>query len=309
MKKTTHPHKRYISFFDILIVGILVAIVISAHSFIRTLHDEFRPLDDRRNEMTKLPQNIADRLREASPSAGIRVPVVLYHYVEYVTDKRDTIRKSLSITPDTFDRQIKTLIDAGYTFMTMKDVSDVLDGRMSLPKNPVVFTFDDGYRDFYTDVFPIVKKYQIKVVAYVVPGFLDKPNYMFTPQLLEIARSGLVEIGAHTMTHLYLKGGHLDKVKEEVTSSKRALEALLHYPVVSFAYPYGAFDQQAIDVVHASGFWTAVSTLPGDDENQKDRLFIPRVRLGARYGEELVQYLAAYPGGRLPVGKSNSIKY
>mgnify|MGYP001574249320 FL=1 len=211
--------------------------------------------------------------------------------MEYVKDEGDTIRKSLNITPDTFDAEIKTLKDAGYEFITIRDLADALDDKITFAPKSVILTFDDGYRDFYTDVFPILKKYQVKAVAFVVPNFLGSPNNLDTWMLSEIAKSGLVEIGAHTMNHSYLTGLPLKRVKYEVMESKKYLEDKLGIKVSSFAYPYGAFDNTIIDVVKRAGFRAAVTTIPGTFTLDVNRFFLYRIRPGGRVGTALLDLL------------------
>jgi len=239
-----------------------------------------------------LPKEITKHLREISPTEQFRIPILLYHYVEYVKDKRDTIRQTLDIYPSTFEKQLQTLKQANYTFITAKDVADILDGKEDLPQRPVVLTFDDGYRDFYTDVFPLIKKYHVKVTAYIVPGLLGGPNYMDPSQVQEIARSGLVEVAAHTVHHAYLKNMSYAKAYQEIRDSKTMLEKLIHLPVVSFAYPYGAFDNQAVSIVKQTPFQTAVSTIPGIENSQETRYFLFRIRSGGRVGENLLNFLS-----------------
>ncbi len=221
----------------------------------------------------------------------IRVPILMYHYVEYVKDKGDTIRQSLSLTPYTFEEEVKTLLDAGYTFMTNAEVADALSGKITLPKKPVALTFDDGYRDFYTDVYPILKKYHAKATAYIISGFLGYPNNMYAWQVKRIADEGLVEIGAHTVNHAWLKGLPQKELVYEVDESKKTLEELIGKPVVSFAYPYGTFDVQAIETLAAAGFTSAVSTIPGADQYQTHRYFLYRLRPGGKTGEALLSWL------------------
>lgn len=240
---------------------------------------------------SQIPQESKQEARTIDPDQVLRVPILLYHYVEYIKDEKDTIRKSLNINPNIFERQVQTLLSGGFTFMRASDLGDVLDGKFVVPKKPVLLTFDDGYRDFYTDVFPILKKYRIKATVYIVPGFIDGPNSMYFWQLKEISESGLVDIGAHTMNHVHLEGLPLGRVQDEVLESKKVLEKNLGISVVSFAYPNGAFDKQSIEVIKNAGFTTAVTTTPGIEVNLQNRYFIYRIRPGARTGEDLLKYL------------------
>ena len=243
------------------------------------------------NEVHELPPDIQHVLGAAFPAINYRIPILMYHYVEYVQDKKDTIRQALDITPNIFEQQLRTMKDAGYTFMTARELGEVLDKRLSLPAKPVLLTFDDGYRDFYTDAYPVLKKYQIHATAYIVPGFLDTPNYMYSYQIRNLINDGLVEIGAHTVHHVWLKNMPYDEAWNEIDMSKKMLENEFNIRVVSFAYPYGAFDQQALGLVHKSGFWTAVSTVPGIEASVNNRFFLYRVRPGGRIGTELLHWL------------------
>lgn len=226
-----------------------------------------------------------------APLKQVIAPILVYHYVEIVKDERDTIRKSLNTPPYLFIQQLETLKNAGYTFITASELIDMLDGKIKLPQKPVLLTFDDGYRDFYTDVFPILRKYNIKATAYIVSGFLDKLNYMFTEQLKEIARSGMVEIGAHTVHHYSLKGLEILTTKYEVEESKKTLEKIIGIPVVSFAYPDGSFDEQATKIVEASGFESAVTTTHGFKVTQENKFFLYRIHPGNKTGDSLLNFL------------------
>lgn len=220
----------------------------------------------------------------------IRVPVFLYHYIEYVKD--DPGRQKLTIPPNVLISQIETLRDAGYTFITPNDLMNDLSGAITLPEKIVILTFDDGYMDFYTNVFPILKKEKAKAIEYIVPDFLNRPNYMFTFQVKEIAKSPLVEIGAHTMNHVWLKGISKKTAEYEISQSRKVLEDMLNLPINSFAYPYGALDQQAISLVGEAGYTNAVSTIPGIMQTSQNKLFLYRLRPGYRTGNELIKFLS-----------------
>lgn len=267
---------------------ILFSILVLLASFYIVKESNFnQPVPD----VTELPKDVIESVKNVKPQKSFKVPILLYHYVEYVKDEKDTIRKSLNIIPYIFDQELKTLKDAGFNFITTKDLADALDDKATLSPKSVILTFDDGYRDFYTDVFPILKKYQVKAVVYVVPNFLDKPNNLTNWQLKELAESGLVEIGAHTMNHSYLTKISLDQAKFEIEESKRLLEKKLGIPIVSFAYPYGAFNNETIDIVKAAGFRSAVTTISGIFSLDVNRFFLYRIRPGGRVGQSLLGLL------------------
>ncbi len=88
-----------------------------------------------------------------------------------------------------------------------------------------------------------------------------------------------VEIGAHTVDHLWLAAHTRDVQREQVDNSRRALEQLLGQPVSSFAYPYGAptsYSAATIDVVRSAGFQRACANVPRRVERCSDVMQLPR---------------------------------
>lgn len=247
---------------------------------------------DINKDVTKLPSEIRNRLEKSIPSATFRVPILMYHYVEYVKDERDSIRKSLNINPYVFENQIKTLQGAGYIFITTSQLAKIIDGKEEFPPKPIILSFDDGYLDFYENVVPIIQKYDVKAVVYVISGFLDKPNFMYSWQVKDISSSRLFEIGAHTVNHVYLKGVSKETAESEIKQSKKMLENLTGRSVLSFAYPSGAFDLQAEELVKKAGYKTAVSTVPGIMASEQNKFFLFRIRPGNRIGNDLLNYLS-----------------
>lgn len=203
---------------------------------------------------------------------NIFLPIFTFHYVEYVKNKDDFIRKSLSITPASFENDLNILKKEGYTFYFVKDIPNIFNGSIKNNEKSVVFTFDDGYEDFYTDVFPIIRKYNIKVTIYVVYNFIGRPNYMNKNQIQEVINSGLVELGSHSMNHLSLTSVISQTYKYEIGMSKKSLESLFHTAIYTFAYPYGFYNSGLVTEVKDAGYTAAVSTNEGKIQS-RDILF------------------------------------
>ncbi len=230
-------------------------------------------------------------LTKVVPPSYFRIPILVYHYVEIVQNPKDTIRESLNTPPKVFENQLKTFINNGYQFVTLSDISDYLNGKKAIPKHVVALTFDDGYRDFYTYVFPILKKYHAKATAYIVPGFINKQNNLTSFQLQQIVDSGLVEIGDHTIDHTSLTSMSHNDAWYEIYQSKIELENTYNINIESFSYPYGSFNSSIINLVQQAGFKTAVSTRPGNIVDPKDRYYLFRIHPGYLSGDRLLSYI------------------
>lgn len=221
----------------------------------------------------------------------LRIPILMYHYVEYVRDEKDTIRKSLNINPYIFEEQLKTLKGANYTFTTQNEIASYLKNEIIMPNKPIALTFDDGYRDFYTVAYPLLKKYKAKATIYIIVNFLNDPNYLTEKQLQELSLDNNIEIASHTLNHIHMKSANIKSIQYELSESKSRLEKLIGKPVFSFAYPYGAFSEGAIEEVVLSKYKSAVTVTSGKDQSIKNMYYLYRLRPGARTGNELINYL------------------
>jgi peptidoglycan/xylan/chitin deacetylase (PgdA/CDA1 family) len=152
-------------------------------------------------------------------------------------------------------------------------------------------TFDDGYRDFYTDAYPLLKKYKIKSTLYMISGYIGRNDFLTQKQLREIAASGLVEIGSHTVSHISLAKATPAQSRLQIFESKRALETQIGTPVATFAYPFGAYTSQSALLVKEASYSAAVSTRNGWQQAESDLFALYRVRAGALYGRSVAATL------------------
>lgn len=215
------------------------------------------------------------------PAKKFKLPIVMYHYVEYVKDENDTIRRSLSIKPHLFERHLQQLKENGYDTYFVRDVPDILNERVTLGTRSAILTFDDGYEDFYTDAFPLLQQYQIKATVYVITDFIGRNGFMNKRQLKEIADSGLVEIGSHTLNHLNLKYVSSDEAKRQIFESKETLIDQLNVPVKTFAYPAGGYDEVAVELVREASYSAAVSVITGQEQSKDNKFLLKRIRAGS----------------------------
>jgi peptidoglycan/xylan/chitin deacetylase (PgdA/CDA1 family) len=201
---------------------------------------------------------------------ALNVPIVMYHYIRVNPNPRDRLGFGLSVTPADFESQVSWLAINGYHAIDLVDLERYLAGVQGLPSRPVVLTFDDGYRDFYTTAYPILKAHSFTAVTYVVSGFIGAPGYMTAAQLVQLDAVG-IEIGAHTVTHPDLTLLGAASSQHEVRDSKAMLEGLLKHPVVDFCYPSGNLNAAVVQEVQAAGFQSAGGVRSGPRPAGGDR--------------------------------------
>ncbi|MFL9666837.1 poly-beta-1,6-N-acetyl-D-glucosamine N-deacetylase PgaB [Variovorax sp. AB1(2024)] len=156
----------------------------------------------------------AQPLPPADPDDGLSFRVLSFH------DVRTGVRASFEQSPDETAVDDSTLAEVfawlqynGYHPVSLQQIVDARAGGKPLPSQPVLLTFDDGYRSAYTKVFPLLKRFNYPALFALVTSWLDVPegqlvhwgdkpapreNFLLWPEAAEMARSGLVEFASHT---------------------------------------------------------------------------------------------------------------
>jgi peptidoglycan/xylan/chitin deacetylase (PgdA/CDA1 family) len=165
----------------------------------------------------------------------------------------------------------------GFTFHTTAELIEYFRERGTFPVNGIAITFDDGWRDNYTNAFPVLKQLGIKATLFVVPSCIGQASakalahgegprqHLSRDEILEMSRHGF-EIGSHTMNHRLLPELSLDEIKFEVQEAKRQIEDLVQQPCKSFAYPAGFFTADAQRIIEDAGHIAAFSTVYGPSD-------------------------------------------
>jgi peptidoglycan/xylan/chitin deacetylase (PgdA/CDA1 family) len=165
------------------------------------------------------------------------------------------------------------LLEHRYQFLT---ADDVICARV-LRRNTVLLTFDDGRKDNYDIILPILREYRIAATFYICPGLVgtraavsshpdcdDAASGRFTFDMMnweavrELRDSGMC-IGSHTASHLDLTRCADSQLEEQIAGSKYTLERQLKIAVRHFSYPWGRFDARVLRSVRAAGYETAAA--------------------------------------------------
>ena len=198
-------------------------------------------------------------------AAGPRAMIIGYHRVHADPGP-------LAVTPETFRRHLEVL--AADSRIRVVALSEVAQWRE--PKElPVALTFDDAYADTLEVAAPILEAYGFPATVFAPTGILGSGPRMSVQQLAELnARS--FDIGAHSRTHVDLRGCSGDQLVDEVRGSRADLEEWLGAPVAAFAYPYGALDARIQRAVRDAGFTIGVTTHRAWVRPGSDALALPR---------------------------------
>ena len=162
--------------------------------------------------------------------------------------------KSLSVTLDDFEQHMKWLQEYGFTCITPGQLYDFVANGADLPEKPVLITFDDGYKDNYTNAFPIMKKYGMKGTIFVVTGFLGVyDNYLTWDQAKELLEAGF-NIESHTYSHKSMTEASDEDITKELVKSRQTIKEKLGIDSDIMAYPTGSYNLHIAELVKEAGY-------------------------------------------------------
>ncbi|MEI8208732.1 MAG: poly-beta-1,6-N-acetyl-D-glucosamine N-deacetylase PgaB [Methylococcales bacterium] len=205
---------------------------------------------------------------------------------------------SMDTRVENLEQHIRWLLKSYYKIISVQDVLDAAKGQTKLPKKGVLLTFDDGYQSFYTQVFPLLKKYHVPATVALVGSWMEgnvSPQEVSKPlltweQLRELTQSGLVEIASHSydlhkgvianpqgnlqaaaVSRIYDKARLTYESEENYrkrlhTSLLKSAEFIFQHtgtrPRV-MVWPYGEYNQPSIEASRQAGMPVTIGLIDG----------------------------------------------
>jgi peptidoglycan/xylan/chitin deacetylase (PgdA/CDA1 family) len=226
------------------------------------------------------PEAPAEEPELIPPTSPVRVPVLLYHRVRVSADKDTARERLMTVTPASFEKQMQSLADGGFVPITPDELLYALVTSTSkLPPKPIMLSFDDGFKDDFTTVLPILERLQLQATFYIVPAASKFGGFMSQDMVRKAAESGYVTIGSHTVHHADLRYLSQEERDSELRDSRALLQTWSGQPVNSFAYPYGYLNAKVEQDVAAAGYLIAFRTGAGADHTSSTRYELRRIQI------------------------------
>jgi len=253
-----------------------------------------------------------DNLRNAKPLLERhRVPVTVFVASGFIGDRREFWWDELDrllLQPGELPRNLQLSVDgttynwelgeaAGYTVEKFRSHRGWKAWKESqTPRHEL-------YTSLYELLRPLDAQQRRRKLAEVrrwrvdAPGLRPRHRPLSVEEIRTLHRGGLVEIGAHTVSHPLLADLPVALQRREIFESKSHLEQILGHPVGSFAYPYGKpqdYTAESVDLVRQAGFACACSTFVGLVRRSSDPFQLPRVWVRNVGGERLEKQLGRW---------------
>jgi peptidoglycan/xylan/chitin deacetylase (PgdA/CDA1 family) len=226
--------------------------------------------------------------REEAVSRLLSVPLLLYHNIDG--------RGEYSIDYGTMDAHFRLLRERGISVVPMDDFVKRLENPLPYDKKVAVISYDDGYPAMYTRLMPLlaVHGYHVTLFVYADNVFHAAKRNITWKQLREMQDKGF-DIQSHSL-------GHPDLVRvirkadaesrrrlfEEIYLSKRVLELYLAREVRYFAFPYGSYNLELVDLCRSAGYSRVFSTDYGPNIITRNNYCLRRRHIKSDYGLQAV---------------------
>ncbi len=174
-----------------------------------------------------------------------------------------------------------------------------------LPHKTAIITFDDGFKNFYQKVYPILQEFGFSATVFLVPGYIGKKSKwnatskgMAVVDLLdweEIKKmaDGGIDFGAHGMTHKNLLKLSLEDARQEIINSKLILQKNLGQEIIVFSYPYGMTNRETKAIVRAE-FQGACGTCMDFASMNSDIYELPRIDMYYFSNNNFFRYIGTF---------------
>jgi peptidoglycan/xylan/chitin deacetylase (PgdA/CDA1 family) len=198
--------------------------------------------------------------------ASTYTPILAYHGI--IADKERSAYSGYALIESQFESQMRFLYDHGYSCLNLKD----LFRSSPTEEKAFVLTFDDGFEDFYSLAYPILRKYGFVATNFLVTDLIGKGsnyrNEMGTPrmtweQIKALSAEGF-SFGSHTCSHSRLPDLSAEQIKHELEVSKESLEAGLGQDAPYLAYPYGESNPAIRKISAQAGYQAAFGVNTGE---------------------------------------------
>lgn len=175
-----------------------------------------------------------------------------------------------------------------YNVVPVDEAIAMLRHDVKMVPNTVAVTFDDGYYNNFSYALPILKKFNIPATIFLTIDYIEKGKsggFLSWKEISDMHKQG-IKFGAHTVTHPVLTHIPIDQVEFELRDSRNRLGSYIKDSVLSFAYPYGIFNQRIADMVRDVGYSYAFTTFYGVNTHARDPYKLKRIGINNNFSFE-----------------------
>jgi peptidoglycan/xylan/chitin deacetylase (PgdA/CDA1 family) len=228
------------------------------------------------------------------------VPILTYHSISENLFGKVHPYHQINTPVSVFAMQMKWLRREGYRTINLSELLSGFETTEDLAKT-VVLTFDDGYQDFYTNAFPLLRQCGFRATVFLATDRIrdtsvrmEGADYLTWSEVRELHAKGIT-FGSHSVTHADFRSLGPEHIEYELGYSKETIEQKIGAPVESFSYPFalpeedGDFIRYLADTLENMGYSSGVCSTIGRAMPKNKRFFLPRLSINCWDDAELLR--------------------
>jgi len=240
-------------------------------------------------------------LRRLMPEKRLSIPILMYHSIANEDESRMPAYYRTTTSPIAFAAQMEYLRQNGYQTCNPTQAISLLQSDTEKAIKRVVITFDDGYRDFYREAFPVLNRFGFTATVFLPTSYIGestlqfKGRYCLTWSEVRELQKYRISFGSHTATHPQLRNLDEDAIEKEIVFSKRVIEEKTGWSVDSFAYPYAfpqadnEFKTMLRESLRRAGYKNGVCTTVSKVDRDTDPFYMARLPVNSLDDAVLLQ--------------------
>jgi peptidoglycan/xylan/chitin deacetylase (PgdA/CDA1 family) len=199
----------------------------------------------------------------------------------------------LTVSRRAFEKQMRYLKEKRWNVVSLEKLLELTLSGDAIPHKTVALTFDDGYRSHLSLVSPVLERYGFPATFFIptgaLGGVLSNTEGRSQPILREnevrqLAALPYAKVEPHSQSHRELTTLSADEVRKEIEESRALLEKIAERGCGIFAYPRGAWSEEAIEILKEEGFTGAVTTEPTMVYAGENPYLLPRYTINSETG-------------------------
>lgn len=218
----------------------------------------------------------------------------------------------LTVTSRQLEEQFRFFSQEGYNCVSLQEVINHISTGSPLKDKPLMLTFDDGYKNNLTVLYPLLQKYNLKAVIFLVPGYIQKAEAKGSEYMnindIQSMRPDIVEFGFHTFDHKGFNSLALHEIEEDVIKTKNWFKSFHINCLSAWAYTYGQFPKNnkaklagLFDIFERHGIQVAFNIGNRINSLPLEKKFVIQ-RIDVRGTEPLSQFMSKVKKGKELVG-------
>lgn len=221
----------------------------------------------------------------------LAIPVLLYHNIDG--------KGPFSVDAAALREHFQLIRDRGIRVIPLRELIQRLERPVPYRDKVVAITFDDGYGSMSTRLRPLAAEFGYPITLFVYVDMISQRSSknLTWRKLREMDRHG-IDIQAHSMTHkdLVQLSKSMDprdrrSLYEEMYLSKRILELYLKKNIDYYAFPFGRYDLNIIDLAASAGYLRVFSTDYGSNVITRDNYCLKRQHIKSSYSLNYIDNL------------------